>query len=241
MSKSERRFASTVNKLSSKPSPFSSLLSLKKRRMPGDTSVIDATSDLSHTDHPPILIEDLASLPLLNADATEQPPLSHIQPPQTSSGPEQPLPPDIRLHRESSAGEHSDESSIQTGAAATHPVSPDIQTFDHPKDLRPNQAAGDTAATSSTSQAFPPPVQPHRASGVTSATNPNAVRLARDPLGKRSHPGYTRMTVYVQKQTHDDFKLVTDLAREEMSEVVEKLIGDYAKTRKKDLVRSFAG
>jgi hypothetical protein len=49
------------------------------------------------------------------------------------------------------------------------------------------------------------------------------------------------MTVYVQKKTHDDFKLVTDLAREEMSEIVEKLIGDYAKARKKDLVRSFAG
>ena len=229
MSKSERRFASTVNKPSSKPSPFSSLLSLKKRRMPGDTSVIDVTSDSSHTDHPPILIGDLASLPLLNTDATEQPLLPSIQPPQTPSASEQPVPSDIRLHRESGAGEHSDEPSIRAGVSPAHPVSPDLQTFEQPKDVRPHQTVGDTTVTSSTSQVPSPPVQPHRTSGVISATNSNAVRLARDPLGKRSHPGYTRMTVYVQKQTHDDFKLVTDLAREEMSEVVEKLIGDYAR------------
>jgi hypothetical protein len=209
--------------------------------MPGDTSVTDVISDPGYTDHPPILETDVASLALINTNATEQPVPSSIQPSQAFGAATQPMPPDSRLLRAGSPGGHPEEMHIQPGGAPDHPVSPNIQAPGQSDDPQPHQTVGDTGATINTEQASSPHVQPHQTGGVTSTTNPTAVRLARDPLGKRSHPGYTRMTVYVQKKTHDDFKLVTDLAREEMSEIVEKLIGDYAKARKKDLVRSFAG
>ncbi len=93
-------------------------------------------------------------------------------------------------------------------------------------------------ATDSPGQSVPPPARRTRPSGVTSAT---AVSLAQNPMGKRSHPDYTRMTVYIRKEVHDEFNLVTNLAREEMSEIVERLIADYAKSRKKELVRTLVG
>jgi hypothetical protein len=209
--------------------------------MPGDISVTDVISDPGYTDHPPILEIDAASLALINTNATEQPAPSSIQPSQAFGGTTQPTPPDSRLLRAGSPGDHPEEMHIQPGDAPDHPMSPHIQGPGQSDAPQPHQTVGDTGATVNTEQAPSPHGQPHQTGGVTSTTNPTAVRLARDPLGKRSHPGYTRMTVYVQKKTHDDFKLVTDLAREEMSEIVEKLIGDYAKARKKDLVRSFAG
>ena len=244
MLKLERRSASTVNKPSSKPSPFSSLLSIKKRRMPSDTSVTDATSVPGDTGHPLMLERDTALLSGSLVDVTEQAVLSDIQPPQAFSPLEQPLSSDTQPPQAGSTTAHSarlDSQSTQTPSTTEHPLSPNIQTSGRLGEVQSRQTVGDSDAAGNTEQASLPPVQSHRTSGVIGATNPTAVRLARDPLGKRSHPGYTRMTVYVQKQTHDDFKLVADLAREEMSEIVEKLIGDYTKARKKDLVRTFAG
>ena len=250
MSKLERRSVSTVNKPSSKTSPFSSLLSIKKRRMPGDTSLSGAsgesgaTGESGVTEQPLVSEGDATFLPRADDDATEQAMPPDIQTPQASGTLEHSVASDYQPHQAVGAPAQALPPSsrlIQASDITEQPVTPDMPAYERARDAQSHQPDGDTAVAGSTYQAPLPPIQLHRTAGVTSLTNPTALRLARDPLGKRSHPGYTRMTVYVQKQTHDDFKLVADLAREEMSEIVEKLIEDYTKARKKDLVRSFAG
>ena len=244
MSKLERRSANTVNKPSSNPSPFSSLLSIKKRRMPGDTSLSGATGETGDTEQPLVSERDATFLLRADGDATEQALPPDIQTPQAVSATEHPAVSDIQLHQTGGATAQAAPSNsrlTQASSITEQPMTPPIQTFGGGREVQSYQTGADAAVAGSTEQASLPPIQLHRTVGVISLTNPTAVRLARDPLGKRSHPGYTRMTVYVQKQTHDDFKLVADLAREEMSEIVEKLIEDYTKARKKDLVRSFAG
>ena len=244
MSKLERRFSSTVNKPSSKPSPFSSLLSIKKRRMPGDTGLIGATGDTSDTEQPLVSEIDASFLRRTVDDAAEQAMPLGIQTQQASSALEHAVAPDFQPHQAGDTTAQASPSSIQllqTTGITEQAVTPPIPTSEGAIDVHSHRTGDHTAAVDNTEQASVPSIELHRAVGVTSFTNPTAVRFARDPLGKRSHPGYTRMTVYVQKQTHDDFKLVADLAREEMSEIVEKLIEDYTKARKKELVRSFAG
>lgn len=217
MSRWERRSANTVPKSNPKPSPFSSLLSIKNRRTVGDTGGISDASLTDTTRHP--------ATPTFNATP---PPEGHTE------SAEHPVTPDS-----------------QTAETITHPLTSDGQTSDvneHPvlPDARPVQMSSvtkqslvpDIQAAEPVEHPIPPDVRLRRTSGVT---NPTAVSLAQSPLGKRSHPDYTRMTVYVRKEVHDEFNLVTSLAREEMSEIVERLIADYAKSRKKDLVRSLIG
>ncbi len=217
MSRSERRFANTVPKSNPKPSPFSSLLSLKNRRAGGDTSAISDTSPTEATEHSETVESGGTSLP-----------------PIQSEPPEQPVAPDIQAF---AAIEQLVTPTLQASAATAHPVPPAASPVQMPEAAtQPLDLDSQTAGRST--QSLSPPVRLSRTSGVTS---PTAVSLAQNPLGKRSRPDYTRMTVYVRKAVHDEFNLVTNLAREEMSEIVERLIEDYAKSRKKELVRSLVG
>src|ERR1035437_3512822 len=124
-SKWERRSVSTVNKPSPKPSPFSSLLSIKRRRMPGDTGVTDTTSELGHIDQPPPPEEDLGSLPESDADPTGQPPLPSIQVLQAVDGAEQAMSPGSRSYQTGSTLELAVEPGSQAGAPAEQPSLPD--------------------------------------------------------------------------------------------------------------------
>lgn len=216
MSKLERRFARTVNKPSSKPSPFSSLLSIKKRRMPGDTGISGATGETGDTEQPLVSETDVTFLLHVVGDATEQAMPLGIQAPQASSALEHAVAPGYQPHQTGDTTAQASPSSIQllqTSGVTEQAVTPPIPTSEGAIDAHSHQTGDHAAAADNTEQASVPSIELHRTVGVTSFTNPTAVRLARDPLGKRSHPGYTRMTVYVQKQTHDDFKLVADLAR----------------------------
>jgi hypothetical protein len=217
MSRWERRSANTVPKSNPKPSPFSSLLSIKNRRAVGDTGVISDASLTDTTGHSATPNLDATPLPEILAESSEHPVTPDTQTAETIT--------------------HPLTSDVQTSDVNAHPVPPDtrpVQMSSVPK----QSLVPDIQAAEPVGHPIPPPVRLRRTSGVT---NPTAVSLAQSPLGKRSHPDYTRMTVYVRKEVHDEFNLVTNLAREEMSEIVERLIADYAKSRKKDLVRSLIG